>query len=125
MTYDPENVEKIENAIIDFGWISIEHGVLTATLQLRRGKGTIMSFGGFSLYHPEREFLNTNKPEPNYTGHFIYQVLRVVGVEAWDDLKCKAVRIAEDGGRVVGLGNMIKEEWFFPERDFGRVWDSR
>jgi len=108
------------NAIIES--VSIrndEHGCLSAYLHLDYG-GSGQSFGGYALYVP-REFIN-NENTANYAGHFIWRIMEVAGVDEWAELAGKTIRVkAQRFGRIKAIGNIVKDDWFYPEIDFDKM----
>ena len=50
---------------------------------------------------------------------FILRILSVLEVENWEDLPGKTIRVETDGefGSIRGIGHIIKDVWFYPERD--------
>lgn len=51
---------------------------------------------------------------------FIKEILSVVGVEKWEDLKGKYCRVETEGlGRPAkGIGNLLKDKWLYPKEFF-------
>lgn len=100
----------IKKAIIDIG----DRGVLTASLSLDYGL-SIQSFGGFALYLPksfDHHRLNSS------AGHFIFRVLQIAGVERWDQLINKCIRVKATDSGVIEIGHILTEDWFNPLEDF-------
>lgn len=107
---------KIKNAIIESASIMIEdHGLLSAWVQLDYG-GSGQGFGGFSLYLPP-SFKHAKDQGPA-AGHFIFRVLQVAGVERWDKLPGKTVRVRAEHGKVHAIGHIVNDDWFDPAKDF-------
>jgi hypothetical protein len=50
----------------------------------------------------------------NYAGYFMYQILAVIGVSAWEQLTGRAVRVMRDDGRVEAIGHIIADAWLNP-----------
>lgn len=78
-------------------------------------KGGGQGFGGFA-------FDAWNKPMDRRVGcawgmEFIARTLEAVGVESWEELKGKYVRIDGDHARIHGIGHIVEDKWFYPERD--------
>lgn len=107
-----------KNAIIEDATLCIERGLLTAYIYLDYG-GSGQSFGGYALY------LNTDfdnsKDQKNITGHFIYRVLQVAGVEKWKDLKGKTVRVIAEHSKCHSIGHIVKDDWFDPVEEFESI----
>jgi len=87
---------------------------LTVWLHLDYG-GSGQGFGGYSLYLPEG-YKHHKFQSP--AGHFIYRSLEIAGVEDWDDLPGKTVRVKSTHSKVHAIGHIVKDDWFCPESDF-------
>lgn len=112
----------IKNAVIDYAQLTIaDHGLLSGWIGLDYG-GTHQGFGGHALYLP-KSF--THHGGPNFAGHWIYRVIEIAGVEKWENLKGKTVRVKLDNdrldGRILAIGHIIKDDWFSPEDDFAAL----
>lgn len=97
----------IINARISSTFLGIEdHGCFTCDIGIDYGSGTeTQIFGGYSL---SKEFgIN-----------FLRGILETVGVEKWEDLKGKLIRIKEEDLRVVAIGNILEDVWFDPKKMF-------
>lgn len=106
---------EIKNAIIAAAKLGFEEkGGLDCWVFLDYG-GTGQGFGGLSLYLP-KGFKHFNLMSP--AGHFIYRTMEVAGVEKWNELVGKSVRVKRSWGKVFALGNIVKDDWFCPEEDF-------
>lgn len=104
---------EIKNAIITGTNLGYEsHGILTCMISLNYG-GSGQGFGGYALD-------KWNGKERNGTAYgteFIRRIIKTVGVENWEDLKGKHVRVDASWGKVHGIGNIIEDKWFYPEKD--------
>ena len=56
----------------------------------------------------------------NFAGFFITRVLETVGVESFQKLKGKAVRVRCSHNSVHEIGHFLKDEWFNPKEEFAR-----
>ena len=85
---------------------------MTAFLTLNYG-GSGQAFGGYSFdrYDENKE----KRIGSSYGCEFIKRVLKVVGVNNWEDLNGKHIRVKADSGKVYAIGNIIEDEWFSPE----------
>lgn len=105
----------IESASLDTG----DRGLLTAWLQLDYG-GSGQGFGGHALYLPAG--WKHHEKGANYAGHFIWRCMEIAGVESWDKLKGKTLRVKLDGagfgGKIIAIGHIVKDDWFDPSKDF-------
>ncbi len=111
---------EVKNAIITCASIRVDRGfILTAYLHLDYGAAG-QSFGGYVLGGIGGEGIKAadHAAQPNICGHFIARVLDIVGVDNWDDLKGKTVRVRGTYGRVESIGHIVKDKWFSPEADF-------
>ena len=104
-----------KNAIITSARITADdHGLLTAWLMLDYGGGG-QGFGGYALYLP-KSFTHHAMMSP--AGHFLWRVMEVAGVEEWSDLPGKTIRVRCDQSHVEAIGHIVKDDWFYPARDF-------
>ncbi len=104
-----------KNAIIEAAEITRgDHGLLSAWLTLNYG-GSGQGFGGYCLYLPKS--FKHHKLE-SVAGHYIWRVMEVAGVERWEDLKGKTIRVRAEFNGVKAIGNIVKDDWFCPEDDF-------
>ncbi len=108
--------EEVRNAQIESTMLGLEdHGCLTFWLHLKFD-GTGQGFGGFGMDEPVTDetgkFLRRKGTE--FGCEVILRVLNVVGVEKWEDLKGKYLRVRGGGwsGPIEGIGNIIEERWF-------------
>jgi hypothetical protein len=101
----------IESAILTTG----ERGLLTSYLNLDYG-GMGQGFGGFVLYLPKS--WTHHDPATSVAGHWIFRIMEIAGVEDWDKLKGKTVRVRASWGKVHAIGHIVKDDWFYPEKDF-------
>lgn len=107
---------EVKNAKIRGTMLGIEdHGIMTAFIELDYG-GAGQGFGGYGFDNPHK-----TKEEPYgrrgtaFGCEFIRRVLDVVGVEKWEDLKGKHVRVVATWDKVKRIGHIIEEKWFDPE----------
>lgn len=110
---------QIGNSLIESADLSMENcGALDMTLYL---SGQVnVCFGGYVL---GKGYLGA---EDNYWKgsaagiEYIMRIMDVVGVESFQDLKGKYVRVAHKGlgSRVNIIGNITKEKWFDAESFF-------
>ena len=106
-----------KNAVISGMSLTIaDHGLLSGWLQLDYG-GESQGFGGYTLYLP-KGFKHFKLESP--AGHWIFRVMEIAGVENWDQLKGKSVRVRCEHSKVHAIGHIIKNDWFEPEKDFAK-----
>lgn len=106
---------EIKNAIINSASITTgDRGFLDCWLDLDYG-GCGQGFGGFALYLP-KSF--SHHKIMSVAGHHIFRIMEIAGVEKWDQLKGKSIRVDASWGSVKGIGHIIKDDWFYPHADF-------
>jgi hypothetical protein len=112
----------IKNAIIESVSLDTgDRGLLTAWLHLDYGDGSHQGFGGHVLYLP-KSFKHHGGP--NFAGHFLFRVMEIAGVESWDKLKGKSIRVRFNGtgsgfsSTIEAIGHIVKDDWFDPAEDF-------
>ena len=107
------------NAIIKHADLFIEdHGLLTIFLTLEFD-GSGQGFGGYALY-ADREFKNGRlERSSNHCGHFVWRCLEIAGVQRWHDLVGKTIRVRQCNRDIEAIGHIVKNDWFFPRKDFG------
>src|SRR5690348_11001969 len=113
--------ETIKNAIIVSAELtSSGHGLLSGWIHLDYGDGGHQGFGGNALYLP-KDFRH-HKSQLNFAGHWIFRVMQIAGVEQWDKLKGKTIRVKSDkdglSGTVIAIGHIVKDDWFDPSEEF-------
>ena len=98
-----------------------DHGILTCFLNLeQQGKG--QGFGGYVLDDiPLKDERGTGIGDrrPNkLCGFWIKRILETVGVEKWEDLEGKFIRVdGEEFGDISGIGHIIDDKWFYPKKE--------
>lgn len=109
---------KIENALITNADLSMaDYGCLTLAITLDGG-GWGVVYGGYCLGHG---YLGADDFDGSASGlESIMRIMDVVGVERFQDLKGKYVRVATKGwgGSVKIIGNILKNQWFDAETFF-------
>lgn len=104
---------EIRNAVIESVTLSNERG-LSAWLMLDFGDCG-QGFGGLLLYSANGDPLAR---EVNYCGHFIWRVLQVAGVERWERLPGKTIRVQRSFSHIKAIGHILKDDWFDPREEF-------
>lgn len=103
---------RIENAIITGTMLGREdHGILTWTIYMESGC-CVWGVGGYALDSYDRE--TKKRVFSAKSMESISEVLRVVGVDKWEDLPGKYVRYEDNGmgSSVTKIGNIISDKWF-------------
>ena len=109
------NTKEVKNAVITSASLTIaDHNLLSGWLYLDYG-GSGQGFGGHLLYLPKSFDHHGGK---NFAGHWIFRVLEIAGIEKWDDLKGKTIRVKADMSSVEAIGHIVKDDWFNPSEEF-------
>lgn len=109
---------ETKNAVIESARLTFaDRGILECWLMLDYG-GSGQGFGGYALYLPKSYDHHTLL---SHAGHFIYRVMQVAGVEDWDNLVGRTIRVRASHNRVHAIGHIVKNDWFDPEEDFGKA----
>lgn len=116
---------KIENAKITGTSISMaDHGCLSIWLHVE-GKGWGCGIGGWAN---GIGYLGSKNWKGNGSAIVaMMKIMDVVGVERWEDLKGKYIRVKSEGwgGTIDEIGNLIDDKWFnlrsFYETDHGQA----
>ncbi len=110
---------EIKNAIINSTKLGTgDRGFLDAWLYLDYGDSGGQGFGGFVLQVPKS--FDHWKLE-GVAGHFIMRVLEIAGVEYWDQLKGKTIRVKANHSSINAIGHIVKDDWFSPSEDFKKT----
>ena len=109
---------KIENALIESVDLSMaDHGCLTLALTLK-GDGWGVVYGGYCLGHG---YLGAKEFDASASGlESIMRIMDTVGVERFQNLKGKYIRVASKGlGYTIKIiGNVLQDKWFDIETFF-------
>lgn len=106
----------IKSARIDTG----DRGLLTAWLDLDYG-GSGQGFGGYALYLP-KSF--SHHAMLSHAGHFLFRVMEIAGVDRWDQLAGKTIRVRARRTGVEAIGHIVNDDWFCPRDDFSTPSDK-
>lgn len=102
----------IKNAQITSTMLGREdHGNMTFHIFVKFDEHTTCGIGGYTLdMYSRKEGRRVCPPE---SMELISEILRVVGVDTWEDLKGKYIRIEDEGwGKSIKkIGNIMKDEW--------------
>ena len=115
-----ESGYSIENALITNVDLSMaDHGCLTLAMTLE-GSGWGVVYGGYCLgkgyLGADDDFFDGSAAGMEY----LMRIMDTVGVEKFQDLKGKYIRVATKGwgSSVKIIGNIIKDKWFDAETFF-------
>lgn len=80
--------------------------------------GAGIAFGGYAL--DEFNVKHQRRVGVAASIDFIQRIMEVVGVSKWEDLKGKYIRLDTEGwgGKALGIGNLLEEEWLYPQQFF-------
>lgn len=112
-TCEIENM-RIESTQLGYG----DYHFLTFWMHLQGGSCG-QGFGGYGLDSYNRE-KDAREPHP-FAGACIEQILTVVGVEYWEDLPGKYLRVIRKGSSdaIIGIQNILDDKLtFFPAEFF-------
>jgi len=107
-------MSEIVNAVIKKTQLGYEsHGILSASLLLE-WKGGGVWFGGYTLDAvPGNDRALGRRPHAA-CGAWVAGILKTVGVDNWEDLPGKFVRVktAGWGSSIKVIGHLIEDKWF-------------
>lgn len=114
---------EIENAKITSTFLGREdHGIMTAYVNVQYDTASHQGFGGYALDKPVGEKGVFRERQGVRAGmEFVVGVLGAVGVDSWEELKGKHVRIDHDWSKIYRVGHIIENKWFDPVEMFDRV----
>lgn len=110
-------MSKVYNALITGTMLGYEdHGIMTFFVYLEWDGGGV-GFGGYALDKFDKE--QDKRVGVGYSMDLLKEIMEVVGVQTWEQLKGKHVRVDSEGwgGKALGLGNLLKDKWIYP-KDF-------
>ncbi|PLW59452.1 hypothetical protein [Lactococcus lactis] len=95
-----------------------EHGIYTAYLTLKGG-GYGASVGGYAL----DELIAGERVVSRKGAQLIPKILDVVGVETWEQLKGRYIRVEDNGigAKVLKIGHLMDDKWLDFESFFKEV----
>lgn len=111
-------MEEILNAKITGVSLSMaDHGCLTFWINLE-GSGWGVSVGGYAIGHG---YLGADEFDACGDGlEAMMRIMDTVGVERWEDLKGKYVRVKSEGWGSTAhtIGNVLEDKWFDVDKFF-------
>lgn len=105
---------EIKNAIIRKATISrSDYGCLMIWLDVEYGSGVHQGFGGYNLYN------GTKKVDvKSIMGHYMWSLMDVAGVDDWDMIVGKCIRVEVVDHLVYRIGHIIEDIWFCPKEAY-------
>ena len=114
---------EIKNATITRTMLGVEdHGIFTFMLTLDYG-GSGQGAGGYALdeFVGDKGGGRGRRVGTAYGMDLIIAVLKVVGVEKWEDLKGEHIRVKAEHSKVHAIGHFLNDEWL----DFKEFYEAR
>ena len=109
---------EIKNAVIEGARLSyVDRGFLDCWLTVNYG-GSGQGFGGYTLYLP-KSWKHHSLESP--AGHFIFRCMEVAGVEDWDKMVGRTIRVRCHHTGIEAIGHIVKDDWFCPSDDFAAL----
>jgi hypothetical protein len=106
---------EIENGKIRSTMLGTEdHGIFTCFIDIDFD-GSGQGFGGYGLDSWSKK--HDRRIGTAYGLEFIKHILDVVGVEKWEDLVGKYIRVKHDMTKIESIGHITKNKWFDPRND--------
>lgn len=100
---------RIQNAKITGTMLGFEdHGIFTFMISLDYG-GSGQGAGGYALDGWDEK--TKSRKGWKFGIDFISRILAVVGVETWESLPGKSIRVKSDFNKVLAIGNFLEENW--------------
>lgn len=100
---------EISNGVIGATFLGIEdHGIFTCIVHIDREN-----------YH--QGFGTHNLMFSNYGIPYLRRILEVAGVDSWEKLKGRNIRVCASWDKIHGIGHIIKNDWFYPQGDPNQV----
>ena len=101
-------MKEIRNAVIKSTHLGYEgHGLFSFMLHLDYG-GAGQGFGGYCLWNLRHENNNCI-----WGATVIEKILKTVGVQAWEDLTGKHIKVIAEHHKVYGICGFLTEDWFY------------
>lgn len=104
----------ITNATITKTRLCIERGfILTAWIHLEFDCGG-QAYGGRALHLSKESPHHDKALKYNAAGDFILNTLLIAGVDSWEDLPGRNIRIEKKSefGEILAIGHIVKDAWY-------------
>jgi hypothetical protein len=111
---------ETKNAKISSTMLGIEdHGIFSFYIYLDYG-GAGQGAGGYCLDRPIKDDDNKfiKREATAMAGKIIMKILDIVGVEKWEDLLGKYIRVKAEYDKVHEIGNLLEDKWLNFEKFF-------
>lgn len=110
------------NAIIESATIGLDRGSFLCPWVYLKFEFGSQGFGGFVCGGTPDAKAGDHRNQKNLAAEFIVRVLSAAGVERWDQLAGKSVRVRKDKdewGMIEEIGHIIRDDrWFNPRKTF-------
>lgn len=104
---------EIKNAQIDYTKLGREdHGIMTFVVGIRFDKCCHVGVGGYGLDGYDKE--TKTRVFSAKSMEVVSKILEVVGVDYWEELPGKYIRVKDEGwGKTIDeIGNLMEDKWF-------------
>lgn len=90
-----------------------DHGIMTFMIYVEFG-GCGCGIGGYALDQPDGNRISNKRIFSAKGLEAVSEILDVVGVDNWEQLKGKYIRIKDNGwgSTIDEIGNLMEEKWF-------------
>ncbi len=105
-------MDNVRNGRIKTTYLGIEDHGITVGMIMIEGDGWGQGFGNWDLR------------TQNQMAIFVEGVLDAVGVNSWEELKGKNVRIEGTHSVIEGIGHIFKDKWFYPRKAFEEIKET-
>lgn len=104
---------EIENGRIESTMLGVEdHGIFTCVLHISFN-GSGQGFGTACL--DSYDTVKKKRIGTRWGLEYIMRLMEAVGVDKWEDLQGKFVRVKRVNGLLVSIGHIVKDQWFTPK----------
>lgn len=111
---------EIKNAKITSTFLGREeHGIFTFSIFVDIAGGSCCGIGNYALDYCGE---NNKRVFRAKSAEAISQILDVVGVKSWEELKGKYIRVKDEGwgSTIKAIGNLMSEKWIDFDEFFNR-----
>ena len=104
-------MDDILNGVIESVKLGITHGMLVGCIFVKHTSGT----QGYITHRLEHY--------DNFDSLSIVKILNAVGVNSWEDLKGKPVRVYGNATHLKAIGHYMESKWFSYDKDIKEYLD--